>query len=304
MTKTMTTIINIETSTYQLPLSFRWVLVLLCLVVLASGCRSAVTTQASVALNTYQTAQTMPSGGFGFRVIGPSFASSIGAMTQYYKDFSIVNSTMYVGGLDFQFGLGTGWDIGLITRADFNFIDGSLSARPYAKVRFTENAAPFIGSILFGGEIVAGSASNDRQVYRGLFGQLEPLSIDSSRPNISASLSSSTYRIFVSVPMNFAISTNDDVIIHPGLHYLEQHIVGGESYYYADTTSSIGPYPQTILRSIQRDAINRYLIPSLGISIRGRTNEFFIQPELTLALAGENVLWNIGISFQFGKFGE
>lgn len=301
----MTRIINLETNKNQLSTVIRCLLGGLCLVMMGSlqSCRTAVTTQASVALNTYQTAQTMPAGGFGFRVIGPSFATSIGAVSQY-RDFSRVNDAMYVGGLDFQFGLGKGWDIGLMTRADFNFIDASLSARPYAKVRITESEAPFIGSILFGGEIVAGSANNDQQIYRGLFGQPEPLSIDSSRPNISASLSSSTYRVFVSFPINFAISTNDDIIIHPGLHYLEQHIVGGENYYYADTASSIRPYQPTILRSIQRDAINRYLIPSLGISIRGRTNEFFIQPELTLAIAGENVLWNLGISFQFGKFGK
>ncbi|MBD1208781.1 MAG: hypothetical protein H9535_10145 [Ignavibacteria bacterium] len=304
----MTTIINIKTSKYQFPRSFRGVLVLMCLLVFASGCRSAVTTQASVALNTYQTARTMTAGNIGVRIIGCSFGSSLGAKLEK-PDFRLVNenAVMLNQGIDLEFGLGKGWDIGIMARADANLLDGSLVLRSYAKKRLTENTSSPLFSLLWGGEIISGSNSHSSQIYyaslfnSGLEPILEPNAMTPVVSSSESSLSSNAWRVFVSLPVNFAVTSTDDVIIQPGIHYYQQFIIGNTTTIIKRLENNV--YSQTIVGT-QQEQRHPLIIPSLSISIRGRENDFFIQPELTLALAAGSIVWNLGMSLQLGKFHE
>jgi hypothetical protein len=273
-----------------------WLLLLAC-VLGSSGCRTALTTQTSVALNTYQTAQTMPAGGFGYRMIGPSLGGSRGAMLDI-KSFERINTAMYVGGGDFQVGLGNGWDVGGMAKIDFNFRDACGSLRPYVKIRLTENNSSFIASLLIGGEYVGGGGGS-RSPEEPEAVPTSSTYVDSTRVYRNAFLSSYLWRISCSIPMNFAISGDRDIILHPGLHYLQQHISGNERFYY------VGVNSQMITTSfVSRDQVHRYIVPSLSVGIRPRYGDFVVQPEFTIALAGNIILWSIGISVQFGTFGE
>jgi hypothetical protein len=279
---------------------------------MVSGCRSAVTTQASVALNTYQTPHTLPAGNAGFRVLNLGLTSSLGATLQPQKIELTPAVMMGLVGFDVELGLGKGWDLGCMGRLDANFLDASASVRPYAKFRFTENNAPLTAAILFGSEFVQGSSSNSSQIYvpTSIFNGPIPNFpfADTSITTVERSLSSSAFRIFVSVPIIFAKPkyTSTTFILHPGLHYWQQHITQSDTI----TIKRYGPMKSDIPQSItsearNTDSISRYLIPSLSLSLSGgQVFNVVFQPELTLAVAGETILWNFGISIQLGNFGE
>ncbi|MFY7999570.1 MAG: hypothetical protein ACOVSW_13310 [Candidatus Kapaibacteriota bacterium] len=307
----MTTIINLKTSKHQRSTAFRWVLAWSCLLAVVSGCRSAVTTQASVGLNTYQTPETLPAGNIGGRVFGLGLTSSIGT-TLNSRQLQLTSAVMGTGGADIEIGLGKGWDIGCMARYDANFLDASASIRPYAKVRFTEDNAPLTAAILFGSEFVQGSSSNSSQIYVPISLFYQPIPVvplfDTTITNSASSLSSNALRIFVSVPIIFAAGKYDNTtfILHPGLHYWEQHITQSETITtkrYSANSIPVGT-PQIVSENRNNKDISRYLVPSISLSVRGQVDGYLIQPEITFAPVGTNLLWNFGLSFYFGKFGE
>ena len=309
--KRMTTIFTISTQTFSRTTSLRCMLGVACLLVMVSGCRSAVTTQASVALNTYQTPETLPAGNVGGRVFGLGFTSSMGAALES-RQLQFTPAAMGTGGVDIEVGLGKGWDIGCMARYDANFLDASASIRPYAKVRFTEDNAPLTAAILFGSEFIQGSSSNSSQIYVpvSLFYQPMPLIplFDTTITSSASSLSSNALRISVSVPIIFAAGkyNNTTFILHPGLHYWEQHITRSETITtkrYSANSIPTGA-PQIVSENRNNKDISRYVIPSISLSVRGQVDGYMIQPEITFAPVGRNLLWNFGLGFYFGKFGE
>lgn len=313
----MTTIFTISTKNFPRTTVRRCVLGVVFLLVMVGlqSCRSAVSTQSSVALNTYQTPHTLSAGGGGFRLLNLGFTSSLGATLQPQKIEFAPAVMMGLVGFDVELGLGKGWDIGCMARLDANFLDASASVRPYAKFRFTEDNAPLTAALLFGSEFVQGSSSNSSEIYKPIpiwgpdpSNLVYPILTNTIITTSVRSLSSSAFRIFVSVPIIFAKPkyASTTFIVHPGLHYWQQRITQSDTL----TTTSYGSMrtgiPQSIISEIRStDSVSRYLIPSISLSLSGgQVFNVNFQPELTLALTREDILWNFGISLQLGKFGE
>lgn len=315
----MTTIINIETSTYQLPLSFRWVLVLPCLLVMVSSCRTAATTQVSLDLNTYQTGHTLAGGSSEIRFAGPALASTL-AGNLSKNGFRTENALMLIDGLESRFGVIDGWEIGLTGRVGVSpvgtlIFDGDAAARIYSKFRLTSNSSDFAMSAIISAESVGGSKSSfsyDTSAYKYM-SFITPQ--DSNFATWGGSIASSLWRISLSIPITFAVSLTEDIIIHPGLHYSEHRIKGTESksFISKDSTTNLltGIYQVTpwydvtnkkdlfiISNSRDFEKVYKRFIPSLSIGYRNKQNNDALQPELTLALTEGSILWSFGFGWR------
>jgi len=311
-TRTMTTIINIETSTYQLPLSFRWVLVLPCLLVMGSlqSCRTAAISATALDLNNYQTGKTLQQGEITTTVqmaYAPSVIGYVGG-TGYISQLPM--AVVALTGI--ELGVSQGWTIGLAGQISSTtlLLDMDAGFKGFVKTALTDSASPIALALLLNGGILWGTESNTKDVRNYSmwpFGApIEPLR-DPSMITHTA-ISSQVNRLGIALPMSwtafrvdsiaqaasYSLLSDVDLIVTPSFTVIHQNL------FLQDSSYRLTSYPYLLipLQSSSRMVRESYLIPSLSIGLSWNVASAQIFPELTASWTKTSLTFGFGICFR------
>ncbi|MBL7991383.1 MAG: hypothetical protein JNN25_08095 [Candidatus Kapabacteria bacterium] len=312
----MTTIINIKTSIYQLPRSFRGVIVLLCLLVMVGlqSCRTAAISATALDLNNYQTGKVISQEKIAF---SGTLAYTPSVLGRAYSDNSYPSAFLYA--LNAQIGcelpFAKTWQTGaFLQMSATTLIDWDAGFRAYIKKELTDSLSSFSTSILIGGSIQWGTEADTRNIIYP-FHVPTPYFFNPSRDTIitmtESKISSQTNRVHLALPMSWRIPADSatransyfvsteywtDICITPAVHLVHQNIYLQDSSYKSIWLRGIKTI--TPKEFAERHIITPYLIPSLSIGACFHTSFAQIFPEITVAWANSTPMYGLGISFR------
>ncbi len=291
--KTMTTIINIETSKYQRSTAFRWVFVLACLLVTVSlqSCRTAAISATALDLNNYQTGKTLPKGKIAASIQAAAVPSVVAGVAYNATVSQSISGSTVTAILSLEANLTDGLDAGVAGQFSTTtfFLDGDAGCKGFIKTALTNPQSPIAASLMMNGGVLWGAQSSLSGIYvpRDFFGY--PLV--KTDFTINRSIQSQLNRIGIAVPISWAaqhnaialsgtssLSLDMDIVITPAVHLVNQNATVQDEFSYA-------------LREFHKT----YIIPSLSFGLNYNTSPVHFFPEITVGWANKNLTIGLGV---------